>query len=95
MERKTLKVGDKVRIISIPGFKDGKKIEDYVIYPETVRAYKKLIARKRPVVISEIDEDGTPWYEFRLKERGKWTHHFMAIFEEDDNWVKVKPRKKK
>ncbi len=93
---KNLKVGDKIRIISVPGYDDkGKRIKDYVIQRETITAYKKLIARKRPVIISEIDKDGIPWYYFKLKERGRWNWHSMAVFEEDTNWVKVKPRIKK
>ena len=91
---KNLKVGDKIRIVAIPGFdENGKKIKGYTIYGETITAYKKLIARKRPVRIYEIDEWGNPWFQFRFKERDEWHTHIMAIFKEDDNWVRVKTRK--
>ena len=92
-EWKNLKVGDKIRIVSVPGFISGKKVKNYTIARETISAYKKLIARKRPVVISEIDEYGQPWFEFRLRKKGKYIYHSMAVFKEDDNWVRVKPRK--
>ncbi len=90
MKISDLKVGDKVRIKSVPG----EGVEGYTIHKETVRAYKKLIARNRPVTISEIDEHGQPWYNFRLKKKDKWHFHSMVIMGDDNNWAKVKPRKK-
>jgi hypothetical protein len=87
-----LKVGDRIRILSVPG----EGVPDYVIQKDTVRAYKKLIARGRSVRIKWIDENGQPWYEFRFKRKnGRWEYHAMAIMSGDDNWIRVMPRKKR
>ncbi len=85
MNPSQLKVGDQVRI------KDFPQQENGFIHKETIAAYRKLVRRGRPVRIAFIDEDGIPWFNFRLKKRnGKWEHHSMGIFEEDKNWVTVK-----
>ncbi len=85
-----LKVNDKVRIIGVPG----ENIPNYVIHSSTKRAYKKLIARKRPLRINRVDEFGQPWYNFKFQlKNGAWEHHTMCIMENDNNWIKVKKRK--
>jgi hypothetical protein len=87
MKSSQLKIGDKIRIIAVPG----EGIKDYYIHKHTIQTYKKIIARKRPV--KRIDEYGQPWYEvkFRHKKYG-WEYHSLVIFPSDTNWVKVKPR---
>src|SRR5205823_4306232 len=42
-----LRIGDKIRIVGVPG----EGIPDYTIHRDTIRVYKKLIDRKRPVRI--------------------------------------------
>jgi hypothetical protein len=84
-----LKVGSKIRIVSLPGI----GILNYCMHWETVEAYEKLIARKRAVRISEITVDGLPWFEFKLKHAGKMEHHRMCVAPDDMNWVPVKSRK--
>jgi hypothetical protein len=91
MKISELKVGDRIRIIGIPG--DG--IPDYVILPETKRVYKRLIARGRSVRIARFDEYGQPWYDVRFLVRGRWEVHTLAVFRSDKNWVLVKPQRKK
>jgi len=78
-----LEVGDKIRITSLP--------VDQHLLPETISVFNRLIAKNKPVVISEI-LDGNPWYEYRFRENGKIEHHFLAVYENDNNWVKVKSR---
>jgi hypothetical protein len=91
MQVKKLKVGDRVRIIGVPGV----GVPNYYIHPGTIRAYKKLIARGRSVRIFEIDEYGSPWYRFRFRRKnGTWEHHWMVIMENDTNWVMVRQQKK-
>ncbi len=81
-----LKVGDRIRITAVPG----AGIPGYVIFPETVRVYRKLIARGRPVRIYAIDEYGSPWFACRFRTKaGKWEHHFLAVYDGDTNWVPV------
>jgi hypothetical protein len=56
----------------------------------------KLIARRRSVRIARIDEYGSPWYTCRFRTRGgKWEWHDLAVCKLDNNWVIVKPRRKK
>jgi hypothetical protein len=90
MKPSELKVGDRIRIVGLPRI----DAPGY-IGRDTKRVLKKLIARRRPVVIDEIDEHA-PWYScrFRMK-NGKLEDHSMAVCAGDDNWVLVKPRGKK
>ncbi len=84
-----LRVGDRIRITGVPG----EGIPGYGIQPETVRVYKKLLARNRPVRIYEINEYGQPWFQCKFKRRnGIWEEHTLAIFDDDTNWVPVKKR---
>src|SRR5262249_6145299 len=86
-----LTVGDRIRIIGVPGV----GIPDYTIQPETKRAYRKLLSRSTSLRICEIDESGQPWFRFRFKRKdGTWEHHSMCIMADDDNWVQVKHRRK-
>jgi hypothetical protein len=90
MKASDLKIGDRIRIIGVPG----NGIPGYVIMPETVRVYKKLVARNLPVRICEIDEFGAPWYVCRFKKpNGTWEEHFLAVFDTDGNWKPVQQRK--
>ncbi len=85
-----LKIGDKIRIVAIPG----ENVANYCIHSETKKTYKKLIDRKRPVRINRVDEYGQPWYDFRFqKKNGSWERHTMCVMKDDDNWVKVQKRK--
>ena len=86
-----LKVGDRIRIIAIPG--DG--VPGYYMHRDTRRVFKKLIARKRSVRIDRIEWD-MPWYTCRFRTKnGKWETHFLGVAPDDNNWVMVKPRRKK
>jgi hypothetical protein len=90
MRRGDLKVGDRIRIIELPG----RGVPGYYLHPETERAYKKLIARNRSVRIADIDEYGLPWYHFGLRRKnGRWVWHSMNVCDGDDNWVLVKRRR--
>jgi len=84
-----LKVSDEVRLLSIPEGENNKGLP-------TLTVYKKLLARKRPVRIDDIDEYGTPWFSCRMKLRknGRREHHMLALYYDDNNWIKVKKRKK-
>jgi hypothetical protein len=85
-----LRVGDRVRILSIPDSGNA----DYFLHPETKQAYKVLIARGRSVRIGRIDEDGLPWFAFRIRRKnGAWEFHSMCIARDDANWVLVNRRK--
>jgi len=88
MKISELKIGDKIRIVAVPG----EGIKGYTIHPETVQVYKDVIARKRSVRISKIDEYGRPWYNVQFKVDGHWDWHSLCIMSSDTNWVPVKKR---
>jgi hypothetical protein len=91
MSPSQLRVGDRIRIIGIPG----EGVPNYYLHRDTKRVFKMLIARGRSVRISEIDEYGLPWYTCRFRTRsGRWEWHYLAVCDLDNNWVKVKPRHK-
>lgn len=79
MKASYLIAGDRIRITKVPGG----------CQPETVDVYERIIARKRPVRIYEVDEYGTPWYEVRIRVEGRIEYHHLAVMEEDENWVWV------
>ncbi len=89
MKASRLKVGDRIRIISLPPWYG---TPGSTSLPETRRVYERLIARGRSVRIWRII-DGDPWYEcrFRMK-NGRWDHHWMAVLDFDQNWVPVRSR---
>lgn len=91
MKSSDLRIGDRIRIVGIPG----EGIPNYTIHPETVHVYKKLVKRKRSVRISHFDEFGSPWYHCRFRKRnGLWEYHSLIVRSSDTNWVLVKPRKR-
>ena len=82
MKAADLKVGDKIKIT-------GPCQLPYVA-KDTIEVFEKLSRRKKPLVITEIDKDGVPWYEVRLKNKdGKMETHFLAVFDEDGNWEHI------
>jgi hypothetical protein len=86
---KSLKVGDLIRIVALPG---GLARRGGCIHRDTVRAYKALMARRRPVRIVEWDH-GHPWFSFQLRGKsGRIEFHWMVVMDGDDNWVAVKRR---
>jgi hypothetical protein len=92
MKPSDLRVGDRIRIIAIPG----EGVPGYYMHRDTKRVFKKLVARGRSVRIAWIDEYGSPWYacRFRMK-NGRWDVHHLAVLDGETNWVMVKPRRKK
>lgn len=91
MKASELKIGQKIRIVAVPGVDE----PDYYIHPDTVRAYKKVIARKRAVTISKFDEFDAPWFSVILKgKNGRKEWLSFGVFDDDKNWVAVRPRKK-
>lgn len=85
MTASDLQVGDRIRLLDF----SRKNGAGYFIHRDTIRVYRKLLARNRPVVISEVDEFG-PWFECRFRKKsGGMEYHFLVVTDED-KWVKVK-----
>ena len=87
-----LRVGDRIRIIRLPG----EGVPGYYLHPDTRRVFKKLMARGRSVRIARIDGQGVTWFacRFRLKS-GHWEWHELSVCELDNNWVRVVPHGEK
>jgi hypothetical protein len=74
---KRLKVGHRVRLVHMP---TEFSRPGYSIHRDTLRAYRRVIARRRPQRVFEIDVWGVPWIKlrFKMKDR-KWEHHELAV----------------
>jgi hypothetical protein len=85
---KKLKVGDSVRLVEVPPefLQPG-----YYVHPETMRLYKKLIERRRPLRIRLVDKFG-PWIHCKTRhKRYGWQYHSLLL--NHDGLVRVKHRK--
>jgi hypothetical protein len=88
MRLRRLKLGDRIHLVRFPPIWDDPNHR----VPRSTRAvYRKLMARRRPLVISEIDERGLPWIEAQLRGRhGGIAYHFFVV--DDGCWARVRPR---
>src|ERR1700722_13513525 len=76
---KSLKVGDRVRFVSLP---TEWSEAGYTLPPCDLSFMKKMIRRTWPSRIENIDEYGQPWISARIREKdGKLHFHWWAIFE--------------
>ncbi|MFT3881513.1 MAG: hypothetical protein QM703_17830 [Gemmatales bacterium] len=88
---KTLKVGDRIRLVEVPTefFQKG-----YYIHKDTLRVYKKLQARRRPLRVYQIDEYGFPWVRCMFQRKdGRCEWHYLAF--NHSGIAQVKKRKPK
>jgi len=86
-----LKLGDRIRIVRLP---PEWKTANYHVTRSTREVFRRLIARRRPIRINEIDERGLPWIRCQFIGRtGRKEIHFLVI--DDGCWVRVIPRKRR
>jgi hypothetical protein len=83
-----LRVGDRIRLVAEPS---EWQQPGYRLPPCTRRLWQLLVTRRRPLRIYEVDEWGLPWVYCRVRGRGGWEHHHLAIVE--GGWVRVRPRR--
>ena len=86
-----LRVGDRIRFVSMP---TEFSRPGYFVHPETLRVYRRLIERRRPVRVAFLDDwddSKAPWIrcQFRRKD-GRIEYHSLMI--NHDGWVRVKSR---
>jgi len=86
-----LRVGDFVRLVEFP---PEFLLPNRGIHRSTRQVYKRLLARRRPLRVYEIDETNLPWIrcQFRRK-NGFWEYHYLAI--NHGGIVRVKHRRKR
>ena len=72
---KKLKVGDRIRFVSLP---DEWQDPKFTIFEECMEI---MISRNWPSRIYEIDEYGTPWITARVRVKGQIEHHTWEISE--------------
>ena len=87
---KQLKVGDRVRFVSLP---DEWRDPQSTVLPESVEFMESMISRTWPSRVYEIDEFGTPWIAARIWKNGRLEHHTWGIFEQS-GWRIVRRRTK-
>ena len=85
---KTLKVGDRVKFVSLP---EEWKTPGYLLPAEDAAFMKAMVARTWPSRVYKIEEDGAPWIAARMKQRGIMHHHSWGIYEET-GWRLVRKR---
>ena len=83
-----LRVGDRVRFIHMPS-EFGQA--NYQVHADTLRVYRRLIARRRSARVFKVDAWKLPWIrcQFRRKD-GRLEYHALAI--NHDGWVLMQPR---
>jgi hypothetical protein len=84
---RTLKLGDRVRLVHIREFLQ----PGYVILPETMRVYSKLLARRGSLRVAWIDEYDQPWVVVRFRRKnGRYETHWLSV--NHDGLVRVRSR---
>lgn len=72
-----LRLGDRVRLVHLPNEFSG---DDYTLLPDTLAAYRKLIANQEMLTVSKLDEGGYPWVEFTIvAEDGVTEFHSLML----------------
>jgi len=75
-----------VRYLRIPG----EGVPGYFMVQETLRLFKRLVAKGTVLRIYTIDEYKNPWARVRFKnQRGRWEVHDLAVFDDDADWELV------
>jgi hypothetical protein len=92
-DRKTLKIGDRIRILVVPEMdlqqRDRELREGAEEAGWTADTIEKIICQDPIVTIDEIDEYGYPWFRYDLKiASGEVEIHHLAIME-DESWELV------
>lgn len=85
---KKLKIGDKVRFVSLP---DEWQDTKFPVHKASIELMKVLISRSWPSRVYEIDDCGIPWIAVRIRTKGRVEHHHWGI-NERTGWRLVRKR---
>jgi len=90
MTRSPLRVGDRIRIVRLPG---AFAIPGYRVHPDTRWVFESLLKRGRSLRVFKIDESGLPWIHCKFRRKnGSWRYDSLLV--DNHAWVKVKKRRK-
>jgi hypothetical protein len=92
-DHRKLRVGDRIRLLTVPKadldqrereLREGAEMAGW-----TADTLERIISIDPIVEISEVDEFGSPWFEYRLpNDAGEIEEHAIAIME-DESWEYV------
>lgn len=90
---KTLKIGERIRILRVPDGDLRQRESEIATGAEmpgwTADSIERIFAQSPVVTICRIDADGCVWYEATiLGPDGTEEHHFLIVYE-DDTWEKI------
>jgi hypothetical protein len=89
VQKRRLRVGDQIRIVRMPA---AFALPGYHVPPETRWVFRKLIERKRPLRVYQIDVRGFAWVHCRFR-RPNGTLRYDSLAVDPDAWEKVKKRR--
>jgi hypothetical protein len=87
---RTLKVGDRIRLLGVPAADQRQRDEEVALGSEdagyTADIIARIVAQSPLVTIAQIDEFGQPWYRADVRlDDGTTEEHWMAVCH-DDAW---------
>lgn len=72
-----LKIGDHIRVFEYP---PEFQQPGYLVQEETVEIYGYLVAKRRILTVTRIDEAGNPWVDFtRTNDSGDTEWHSLMV----------------
>jgi hypothetical protein len=93
---KTLKPGDRIRILRVPESDLRQREREIASNAEmagwTADTVERIIDQTPIVQIARVDDDGCVWYETQLMDPDGYTEYHTLILYEDDTWECIKGR---
>ena len=83
-----LKVGDHVRFVAIP---DEWQVRDRCIPRDSIAFMKRMIRRRHPSRVARKSDEGYPWIDAQIVQRGK-RHYHSWLITEATGWRLVQTR---
>jgi hypothetical protein len=85
---KRLKVGDRVRFIALP---EEWQIPNRCIPRDSITFMRRMIRRRYPSRVARISDEGYPWIDAQMVQRGK-KHYHSWLITESTGWRLVRRR---
>ncbi len=89
-DRTKLRVGDRIRLLSVPtadlAQRERELRDGLADAGSTADTIERIVTQQPVVTISHIDEYGSPWFDVELVRRdGDIARHSIAVMD-DDSW---------